>query len=214
MNGWAVNKPDQLTKVLAFMKVLPAPMARAWLTSLSSVVLQALKWRVMQPFLLLGRGDASEDHTDADSFAHLEMRVDGFRNYLEKDFAVSPEEMMLDKAQLLELTPAEMTVLVGGMRSLGISATGDGVWSDGNSLDNNWFNTLLDMGVAWKATGSNSYEASDRNGKLFAKPAALIWSSEAILNCAPLQKFMQTITKTNLSKISSRMDQSHGSGSF
>ena len=70
--------------------------------------------------------------------------------------------MMLDKAQLLELTPAEMTVLVGGMRSLGISATGAGVWGDGNSLDNGWFQTLLDMSVSWTPTGANSYEAKDR----------------------------------------------------
>ena len=69
---------------------------------------------------------------------------------------------MLDKAQLLGLTPAEMTVLVGGLRSLGISATGDGVWGEGNSLDNGWFKTLLDMGVAWKSTGFNSYQAEDR----------------------------------------------------
>ena len=75
---------------------------------------------------------------------------------------MSPEEMMLDKAQLLDLTPAEMTVLVGGLRSLGISANGDGVWSDGNSLNNQWFKTLLDMGVAWKETGYNSYAAYDR----------------------------------------------------
>ena len=163
MNGWAVNKPDQLTKVLGMYEGIAsahgASMADVIVIGGAAGIEMACDATVP---VTTGRGDASEDHTDADSFAHLEMRADGFRNYLEKDFAVSPEEMMLDKAQLLELTPAEMTVLVGGMRSLGISATGDGVWSDGNSLENNWFNTLLDMGVAWKATGSNSYEASDR----------------------------------------------------
>ena len=81
---------------------------------------------------------------------------------------------MLDKAQLLELTPAEMTVLVGGLRSLGISATGDGVWSDGNTLDNGWFSTLLDMSVAWSATGSNSYEAKDRQSGEVKRTASRI----------------------------------------
>ncbi len=163
MNGWAVNKPDQLSKVLGVYEGIAsangASMADVIVIGGAAGIEMACDATVP---VTTGRGDASEDHTDAASFAHLELRADGFRNYQEKDFAVSPEEMMLDKAQLLELTPAEMTVLVGGMRSLGISATGEGVWGDGNSLDNNWFNTLLDMSVAWKATGSNSYEASDR----------------------------------------------------
>ena len=163
MNGWAVNKPDQLSKVLGVYEGIAsangASMADVIVIGGAAGIEMACDATVP---VTTGRGDASEAHTDAASFAHLELRADGFRNYQEKDFAVSPEEMMLDKAQLLELTPAEMTVLVGGMRSLGISATGEGVWGDGNSLDNNWFNTLLDMSVAWKATGSNSYEASDR----------------------------------------------------
>ena len=163
MNGWAVNKPDQLSKVLGVYEGIAsangASMADVIVIGGAAGIEMACDATVP---VTTGRGDASEDHTDADSFAHLELRADGFRNYQEKDFAVSPEEMMLDKAQLLELTPAEMTVLVGGMRSLGISATGEGVWGDGNSLDNTWFNTLLDISVAWKATGSNSYEASDR----------------------------------------------------
>ena len=163
MNGWAVNKPDQLSKVLGVYEGIAsangASMADVIVIGGAAGIEMACDATVP---VTTGRGDASEEHTDAASFAHLELRADGFRNYQEKDFAVSPEEMMLDKAQLLELTPAEMTVLVGGMRSLGISATDEGVWGDGNSLDNNWFNTLLDMSVAWKATGSNSYEASDR----------------------------------------------------
>ena len=70
--------------------------------------------------------------------------------------------MMLDKAHLLGLTAPEMTALVGGLRSMGISATGDGVWTKDGKLSNDWFSTLLDMSVAWKETGSNSYEATDR----------------------------------------------------
>ena len=109
-----------------------------------------------------GRGDASVEQTDAASFAVLEPVSDGFRNYQKSDFSRSPEEMLLDKAQLMGLTAPEMTVLVGGLRALGISATGDGVWTDGQALTNDWFVKLLDMGVAWSAAGSNSYQAKDR----------------------------------------------------
>jgi catalase-peroxidase len=77
----------------------------------------------------------------------------GFRNYLKKNYSVMPEEMMLDKAQLLELTAPEMTVLVGGMRSLGVSSDERGLWGGDNKLDSTWFSTLLDMNVAWTATG-------------------------------------------------------------
>ena len=83
------------------------------------------------------------------------------RNYSEKEFSVSPEEIFLDKAQLLGLTPAEMTVLTGGLRAMGISFTGDGVWTDGK-LNNTWFKILLSMDVEWSDTGYNSYEAKDR----------------------------------------------------
>ena len=109
-----------------------------------------------------GRGDASAEQTDADSFAVLEPVSCGFRNYLKKNYAVSPEEMMLDKAQLLGLTAPEMTVLVGGMRSLGISSDDRGLFSSGSNLSSDWFNTLMDMNVKWTPTGSNSYDAHDR----------------------------------------------------
>ena len=110
-----------------------------------------------------GRGDATQDQTDVDSFAVLEPLADGFRNFQKADYSVSPEEMLLDKAQLLGLTAPEMTVLVGGMRALGISTNGHGVFSTTtNKLTNAFFVTLLDMGVQWKPTGSNSYEARDR----------------------------------------------------
>jgi catalase-peroxidase len=160
---WTVNKPDQLSKVLGIYEGVAASSG----ASVADVIViggaagieKACKAKVA---VSTGRGDASQDQTDVESFAFLEARADGFRNYCEQEFAVSPEEMMLDKAQLLGLTPVEMTVLVGGLRSLGISATGEGLWSDGNSLDNSWFKTLLDMNVAWKSTGFNSYEACDR----------------------------------------------------
>ena len=175
MKDWAANNPSQLSKVLAVYEGIAA----ANNASVADVIVIGgaagiEKASSATVTVTTGRGDASEDHTDADSFSYLEPRVDGFRNYAEKQFAVSPEEMMLDKAQLLELTPAEMTVLVGGMRSLGISATGEGVWSDGNSLDNSWFSTLLDMSVAWSATGSNSYEAKDRKSGEAVRKASRI----------------------------------------
>ena len=95
------------------------------------------------------------------SFDLLQPKACGFRNYCEKEFAVSPEEILLDKAQLLNLTPTELTVLVGGMRAMGISYSGDGVWTDGK-LNNQWFKLLLSMEVAWAPTGYNSYVAQDR----------------------------------------------------
>ena len=114
------------------------------------------------PFLA-GRGDATEEQTDAESFKVLEPLADGFRNYQKTEYSVSPEEMLVDKAQLLGLTAPEMTVLVGGFRSLGISASGDGVFtSDTNTLSNDFFDTLLDMSVEWKPSGNNSYEATHR----------------------------------------------------
>ena len=114
------------------------------------------------PFLA-GRGDATEEQTDAESFKVLEPLADGFRNYQKTEYSVSPEEMLVDKAQLLGLTAPEMTVLVGGFRSLGISASGNGVFtSDTNILSNDFFDTLLDMSVEWKPSGNNSYEATHR----------------------------------------------------
>jgi catalase-peroxidase len=108
-----------------------------------------------------GRGDATQEQTDVDSFGYLEPRADGFRNYLEKEFSVSPEEMMLDKAQLLGLTPVEMTVLYGGLRALGVNKAGT-TFVGAGKLDNTWFKTLLSMDVKWEKTGSNSYVARDR----------------------------------------------------
>ena len=175
MKDWQANKPEQLSKVMSVYEGIAtdhsASIADVIIIGGAAGIEKASSATVA---VSTGRGDATEVQTDADSFSYLEPRVDGFRNYAEKEFAVSPEEMMLDKAQLLELTPSEMTVLVGGLRSLGISATGEGIWSDGNRLDNNWFSTLLDMSVAWSATGSNSYEAKDRNSGEVKRTASRI----------------------------------------
>jgi catalase-peroxidase len=86
-----------------------------------------------------GRGDALEEQTDGESFAVLEPMADGFRNYQKTDFTVSPEEMLLDRAHMLGLTASEMTVLIGGFRSLGISSSGHGIWNTEGNLNNDWF---------------------------------------------------------------------------
>ena len=115
------------------------------------------------PFLP-GRGDALQEQTDIESFGVLEPLADGFRNYQKQDFTVSPEEMLLDKAQLLGLTAPEMTALVGGLRSLGISCDNKGVFTnDINDLSNDFFTSLLDMSIEWKPTGKNSYEGLEEH---------------------------------------------------
>ena len=161
---WDGNKPDQLAKVLGVLE----PLATAHGASVADTIVLAgcagieMASGVEVPFAP-GRGDATQDHTDAASFAYLEPVACGFRNYLKQNYAVMPEEMMLDKAQLLGLSAPEMTVLVGGLRALGVSSDERGLWSDGTTLDNSFFTTLLDMTVAWTPTGSNSYQAKDRS---------------------------------------------------
>ena len=161
---WEGNKPEQLSKVLGVL----GGIAEENGASIADTIVLAgnvgieMACGMAVPFTP-GRGDASAEQTDSDSFAVLEPVSCGFRNYLKKNYAVSPEEMMLDKAQLLGLTAPEMTVLVGGMRSLGISSDDRGLFNAGSSLSNDWFNTLLDMNVKWKPTGSNSYDGVDRS---------------------------------------------------
>ena len=161
---WEANKPEQLSKVLGVL----GGIADANGASIADTIVLAGNVGIEMacgkevPFTP-GRGDATAEQTDVDSFSVLEPVSCGFRNYLKTNFAVSPEEMMLDKAQLLGLTAPEMTVLVGGMRSLGISSDDRGLFGDGSSLSNEWFETLLDMSVKWTPTGSNSYEAHNRS---------------------------------------------------
>ena len=161
---WEANKPEQLSKVLGVL----GGIAEANGASIADTIVLAGNVGIEMacgkevPFTP-ARGDASAEQTDADSFSVLEPVSCGFRNYLKQNYAVSPEEMMLDRAQLLGLTAPEMTVLVGGMRTLGVSSDDRGLFSDGSSLDNGWFNTLMDMNVKWTPTGSNSYEAHDRS---------------------------------------------------
>ena len=161
---WEVNKPDQLGRVLDVLSGIAADTG----ASVADVIVLAGNVGIEQASgakvgFMPGRGDASQEQTDVESFSVLEPDADGFRNYQKTDYAFSPEEMLLDKAHLLGLTAPEMTVLVGGMRALGISANGHGVFTETpGTLTNDFFKTLLDMGVEWKPTGSNSYEATDR----------------------------------------------------
>ena len=161
--NWEVNKPEQLSKVLGILEGIASETG----ASIADVIVLAGNVGIEKasgksvPFTP-GRGDATQEHTDVESFSVLEPEADGFRNYLKKNFTVTPEELMLDRAHLLELTAPEMTVLVGGMRALGVSSDDRGVFTDNKKLDNSFFTTLLDMTVKWDATGSNSYQATDR----------------------------------------------------
>ena len=161
---WEANKPAQLSKVLGVLEPLAADHGASVADTivLAGCVGIEMSSGASVPFTP-GRGDASEAHTDAASFAVLEPVSCGFRNFLKKNYAVSPEEMMLDKAQLLGLSAPEMTVLVGGLRSLGVSSDERGLWGSNDGLNTSFFNTLIDMSVAWTPTGSNSYVAKDRS---------------------------------------------------
>ena len=162
--NWAANKPEQLEKVLSVLETIAVENN----ASMADVIVLAggvgieMASGASVPFAP-GRGDASDAQTDAESFSVLEPAADGFRNFQRAAFAVSPEEMLLDKAQLLGLTAAEMTVLVGGLRALGISTDGHGVWTDGQTLSNDWFVKLLDMGTVWSQTDENLFEGKDRS---------------------------------------------------
>ena len=163
--NWEVNKPNQLTKVLNILEGIALKAG----ASIADVIVLAGNVGIEQASgktleFTPGRGDATQENTDEESFAVLEPFVDGFRNFQKKDYGIKPEEMMLDKAQIMGLTAPEMTVLLGGMRSLGISSDGHGIFSEpSGKLTNDFFVKLLDMGVEWKSTGSNVYEATDRS---------------------------------------------------
>ena len=162
--NWKVNKPEQLSKVLSILESIASETG----VSVADVIVLAGNVGIEKasgssvPFTP-GRGDTTQEHTDVKSFAVLEPEADGFRNYLKKNFAVTPEELMLDKAHLLGLSAPEMTVLIGGMRALGISSDDRGIFTNSpGKLTNDFFVNLLDMEVIWEATGSNSYQATNR----------------------------------------------------
>ena len=163
--SWEVNKPNELSKVLDVYTSISEKTG----ASIADVIVLAGNVGIEKASGLSldftpGRGDATQEKTDVDSFAVLEPVVDGFRNYQKEDYGISPEEMLLDKAQIMGLTAPEMTVLIGGLRSLGISADGHGVFSkDTSKLSNDYFVNLLDMGIEWKPINSNTYQGVNRS---------------------------------------------------
>jgi len=190
---WEGNEPARLAKVLEVYGKIAAD-TRA---SVADVIVlggnvgieQAAKAAgvdIEVPFAP-GRGDATLEMTDVESFDVLEPLADGFRNWLKKDYVVQPEEMLLDRAQLLGLTAPEMTVLVGGMRVLGTNHGGSqhGVFTDrAGTLTNDFFVNLTDMAYSWKPTGRNSYAIVDRKTgatRWTASRVDLVFGSNSIL---------------------------------
>ncbi|HEU5139588.1 MAG TPA: catalase/peroxidase HPI [Bacillales bacterium] len=192
---WEANEPEHLAKALSVYEDIQSGLdKKVSLADLivlggSAAVEKAAKDAgvdVTVPFAP-GRGDATEEQTDADSFDALEPVADGFRNYQKKKYAVSPEEMLVDKAQLLGLTAPELTALIGGMRVLGTNhgGTEHGVFTDRvGTLTNDFFVNLLDMGIEWKPVDFNLYEGRDRKTGDVVRTATrvdLVFGSNSIL---------------------------------
>ncbi len=190
---WEGNEPERLARVLTVLEGIAAENG----ASVADVIVLAGNVGIEQaakaagvdikvPFAT-GRGDATDEMTDAESFEPLEPVHDGYRNWLKKDYAVTPEEMLLDRSQLMGLTAPEMTVLVGGMRVLGTNHGGSrhGVFTDREgALTSDFFVNLTDMGNSWKSVGDNLYEIRDRNSdevKWTATRVDLVFGSNSIL---------------------------------
>ncbi|AEF55224.1 catalase/peroxidase HPI [Marinomonas posidonica] len=200
---WAVNQPEQLALVLTKLEAIQAKFNQAQSSgkqiSMADLIVlagsvgveqgaKAAGYDIQVPFTP-GRGDATQQQTDIDSFSVLEPVVDGFRNYQKAKFTISSEEMLLDRAQLLTLSAPEMTVLVGGLRMLGANVGGssDGVFSDNTArLTNDFFINLLDMGTQWLPTSEDemAFEGRDRHTgaiKWTATRADLVFGSNSQL---------------------------------
>ncbi len=190
---WAGNEPERLARVLPVYERIAAETG----ASIADVIVlagsmaveeaaRAAGYPVEVPFAP-GRGDATQAQTDVQSFAVLEPVADGFRNWLKQHYAVQPEELLLDRAQLMGLTAAEMTVLVGGLRVLGANHGGSahGVFTDRvGVLSNDFFVHLTDMAYSWKPTGRNSYAIVDRATgatRWTATRVDLVFGSNAVL---------------------------------
>src|SRR5690554_1553065 len=192
---WEGNEPERLQKVLKVLEGIQAKLAKP--VSMADLIVLAgtaavekaardAGVNVTVPFAA-GRGDATQEMTDVDSFEVLEPLHDAYRNWLKKDYVVTPEEMMLDRTQLMGLTAPEMTVLIGGMRVLGTNHGGSkhGVFTDREGvLTNDFFVNLTDMNNSWKPTGKNSYDIVDRKSgqtKWTATRVDLVFGSNSIL---------------------------------
>ncbi|MHC9511983.1 catalase/peroxidase HPI [Kangiella sp. M94] len=190
---WQGNEPERLAKVLSVLE----PIAKDSGASIADVIVLAgnvgvemaiekAGFNIDVPFSP-GRGDATDEMTDAESFEPLEPLHDGYRNWVKKDYVVSPEEMLLDRTQLMGLTAPEMTVLIGGMRVLGVNYGNSkhGVFTEQEgALTNDFFINLTDMNYTWKPTGNNLYEVCDRKTgktKWTATRVDLVFGSNSIL---------------------------------
>jgi len=190
---WEGNEPKRLSRVLSVLE----PIAQEFSISIADTIVLAGNVGVEQaakaagtdiavPFSS-GRGDATEEMTDAESFEPLEPLADGYRNWSKKDYVVSPEELMLDRTQLMGLTAPEMTVLVGGMRVIGTNHNGTkhGVFTNNEgALTNDFFVNLTDMSSIWKPSDKNLYEIRDRKTgelKWTATRMDLVFGSNSIL---------------------------------
>ena len=190
---WEGNEPERLAKVLAVYEKIALETG----ASVADVIVlggnlgveqaaQAAGVAIEVPFAP-GRGDATQVQTDVESFDVLEPLADGFRNWLKKDYVVTPEELLLDRAQLMGLTAAEMTVLVGGLRVLGANhgGTQHGVFTDRvGALTNDFFVHLTDMAYRWQPTGRNSYAIVERATgatKFTATRVDLVFGSNSVL---------------------------------
>ncbi|KOE93095.1 catalase/peroxidase HPI [Vibrio parahaemolyticus] len=190
---WQGNEPERLARVLPVLESI----AKDTGASVADVIVLAGNVGIEQaasaagvnvtvPFLP-GRGDATQDMTDVESFEVLEPLHDGYRNWLKQNYVVTPEEMLLDRTQLMGLTAAEMTVLVGGMRVLGTNHGGSkhGVFTDRvGQLTNDFFINLTDMKYTWEPVGENLYEIRSRRSKdvkWTATRVDLVFGSNSIL---------------------------------
>ena len=192
---WEGNEPARLAKVLAKLEEIQGTLVKK--VSIADLIVlggtaavekaaQDAGVNVKVPFLA-GRGDATQEQTDAYSFEDFEPKADGFRNFVKAEYAVQPEELLLDRTQLLGLTAPEMTVLIGGLRVLGANYADSkhGVFTDKvGVLSNDFFVTLTDMSYNWKPTGKNSYNIVSRatgETKYTATRVDLVFGSNSIL---------------------------------
>ena len=193
LKDWEGNEPGRLSKVLGVLEAIAAAsdasVADVIVLAGNAGVEQAAKAAgvdITVPFSP-GRGDATDEMTDADAFEVLEPIHDGYRNWLKNDYVVSAEELMLDRTQLMGLTAPEMTLLVGGMRVLGTNhgGTKHGVFTEHEgALTNDFFVNLTDMNYTWKPAGKNLYEIRDRKTdklKWTATRVDLVFGSNSIL---------------------------------
>ena len=190
---WQGNEPERLSRVLAVLEKIAAEEGCSVADAIVlagnvgiELAARAAGHDVSVPFAP-GRGDATQEMTDVESFEVLEPVADGFRNWLKKDYAVKPEELLLDRAQLMGLTAPEMTVLIGGMRVLGSNygVGKEGVFTDRvGTLSNDFFVNLTDMAYTWEPVSANQYEIRDRKTdavKWTATRVDLVFGSNSIL---------------------------------